>query len=148
MVPSPVPLFLTDRSYINYEADLILIAGTDMKELPVHQMALFCASPFFEKLITYDGKKYTTGNLQVVTFPDISFPIMKEIVNYCYTGKINVSGANVEELLIAADYMAIENIVDACEDFKAKKEQEMVSFELSNVENALQRLTTEDGERG
>lgn len=140
----PVPLFLTDRSYINYEPDLILIVGTDMKELPVHQMVLFCASPFFEKLIMYDEKKYTTDNLQVVTFPDISFPIMKEIVNYCYTGKINVSEANVEELLIAADYLAIENIVDACKDLKAKKEQEIVSSELSNVESALQRLTTED----
>ncbi len=140
-----VPLFLTDRSYINYEPDLILIAGTDMKELPVHKMALFCASPFFEKLIVYSGQKYTTtGNLQVVTFPSISFAIMEEIVNYCYTGKVNVSDANMEELLIAADYMTIENIVNACEDFKAKKEQEMIPSELSNVKSALQRLTMQE----
>jgi hypothetical protein len=52
-----------------------------------------------------------------IEFLDVSFGVMSQIVKYCYSGTVDVTSSNVEELLRVGDMFVIDHIVHACQSF-------------------------------
>ena len=114
-----LPPVLYQRSYARSAADLILVVGAEAKEIPVHRLILFCASPYFERRVHYHLME-NQGAREAVTrirMPDVSVPVMTQIVKYCYSGLVDVSSSNVEELMRVADMFSIDAVVHACRSF-------------------------------
>ncbi|XP_068186327.1 kelch-like protein 10 [Antennarius striatus] len=51
------------------------------------------------------------------TVPDVSAEVMEVIIDFAYSGSVSVTEDNVRDLLIAADFLDIPDIVEACNNF-------------------------------
>ncbi|XP_052281875.1 kelch-like protein 10 [Dreissena polymorpha] len=80
----------------------------------VHRPIMSACSPYFRALFT--NELFKTDRSQV-SVPGISAELMKVIIEYAYTGRVEVDADNVEELLAAADQFHVMGIVKACSDF-------------------------------
>lgn len=120
-----VPPVLYQQSYARSPADLIVTVGMEKKEIPVHRVVLFCASPFFERLVHYsletdggqEGGGGGGGGVARIHLSDVSYAAMLQIVKYCYSGTVDVTSGNAEELLRVADMFVIDHVVHACQSF-------------------------------
>ncbi|KAM9494997.1 kelch-like protein 10 [Clarias gariepinus] len=120
-----------------------------------HKIILCGCSPYFRALFTHDC--YPPDVFQF-TIPGVSSEIMEVIMEYAYIQEVNITEENVHELLIAADYLAMSDLVNECSVFlKAhmcqencigiwrfarfyfcrKLEQQALQFVLHNFENVL-----------
>lgn len=135
-----MPPVLYQQSYARAPADTVLVTGSERKEILVHQIVLFCATPFFERLFHYDAMSSAPApdhSMDIdsvphpgsqpqqnegtaarrMYFPDVSPSIMMQIVKYCYSGVVDLNMDNVVELHRVADMFVIERIVHACQSF-------------------------------
>ena len=90
----------------------------------VHRAIMSACSPYFRALFT-NGMHQT--DQKEVFIPGITSDMMGLIIDYAYTRSTNVTSANVERLLPAADQFHVLGLVRACCDFLAK------SLEHDNV---------------
>lgn len=129
-----VPPVLFQQNYARSPPDLILTAGPERHEIPVHRIVLFCSSPFFERMVHYRISGRLVGirdDSLRFDFPFISHGVMMQIVKYCYSGVVDVTGENVKELMSAADMFVMENIIHACQSFQEAASQVHVSQAVS-----------------
>ncbi|XP_073520025.1 kelch repeat and BTB domain-containing protein 7-like [Phyllobates terribilis] len=79
---------------------------------------LSAACPYFRSMFTgglYESKQ------QQVTLHDMSPESMALIIEYCYTGKVTVTEANVQRLYAAADMLQLEYVRQACAGYLARR---------------------------
>ena len=89
----------------DYLCDITLVAK-DGEELKAHRNVLSAASPFFVKLLQSDMKENREG---VARFEEISSPIMEDVLEFVYTGSVEINDEqNAKDLIIAADYLLLE----------------------------------------
>ena len=89
--------------------DTILCLGQE--EFPCHKNLLSASSPYFHAMFTNDVRE----NRDIrVYFDDISPWTFKRIIDYVYTGKLEISTANAQEMLAAGCQFQYPAIVDAC----------------------------------
>ena len=105
-----LPPVLRSRANIHADTDITLrsIEGFTIK---VHQLLLFCISPYFEKCFTISSNHGPTLNLA------IEFETMRAIADYAYTGHVALTQDNVQHIREAADYYSIEGMVRICDKF-------------------------------
>lgn len=72
------------------------------------------ANEYFEALL---GPNFEEGRKQVVTIADIDGPTLKQIIGYCYTGKISITEENIEQIVWPASTMGFVDIEQKCKDF-------------------------------
>jgi len=87
----------------NYLCDVTLVAR-EGKEFKAHRNVLTAASPFFAKLLQSDMKEREEG---VIRFQEISESVMEDVLEFVYTGIVEISEENVKELVVAADYLLL-----------------------------------------
>lgn len=87
----------------NCPCDLTLVANGG-KEFKAHRSVLSEASPFFDRLLKTDMKESREG---VIRLEQFSESIMKNILDFIYTGCLEVSLTNAEDLIEAADYLLL-----------------------------------------
>ncbi|XP_068162209.1 kelch-like protein 10 [Antennarius striatus] len=51
------------------------------------------------------------------TIPDVSTELMEVIIDFTYSGSVSVTEDNVQDLLVAADYLLIDDIVESSNNF-------------------------------
>ena len=90
----------------NYLCDITLVANGG-KEFKAHRNVLSAASPFFEKLLQSEMKEKEEG---VIRFEDISELILADILEFIYTGSVEINETNATDLIIAAEYLLIEGL--------------------------------------
>ena len=83
----------------NYLCDVTLVAK-EGKEFKAHRNVLSAASPFFAKLLQSDMKEKEEG---VIRFEEISELILADVLEFVYTGSVEINEGNAKELIIAAD---------------------------------------------
>ncbi|KAM9466925.1 kelch-like protein 10 [Clarias gariepinus] len=131
---------------------LLKIGGA---EFHAHKIILCGCSPYFMALFTHG--LYPSGRFKY-TIPGISSRIMELIMEYAYLQRVTITEKDVSELLIAADYLAMDKLVNECSMFlKArlcqkncigiwrfasfyfcrKLEQQALKFILDNFEKVL-----------
>ena len=85
----------------------VTLMTKDDKELKAHRNVLSAASPFFFKLLQSDMKENREG---IVRFEEISSAVMEEVLEFIYTGSVEVTQENVEDLIAAANYLLIPGL--------------------------------------
>lgn len=108
--------------------DVILQSGT--KQLFAHRIILIAVSDYFSLLFKYEGGFQKPA----INFDEnlINGDSLENIINYAYTGQIDITIENVYDLLVAADYFDIKFIREKCEELLAdmqKSEEYFISYE-------------------
>ena len=86
--------------------DVILNVGSGIHQarLKAHRNVLSAASPFFYNALNSDMKEKEEG---VISLEETSKTIMDGVLEYMYTGYVDVSAENVPELFAQADYFIL-----------------------------------------
>ena len=90
----------------NYLCDVTLVAK-EGNEFRAHKNVLSAASPFFVKLLQSEMREKDEG---VIRFEDISGLILADVLEFIYTGNVEVNETNATDLIIAAEYLLIEGL--------------------------------------
>ena len=86
--------------------DLTLVTK-EGKELMAHSNVLSAVSPFFHKLLQSDMKE---SHERIVRLEEISGSVMEDVLNFTYTGTVEVTEENAEELIVVANYLLISSL--------------------------------------
>ena len=85
----------------------VTLATKDDREFKAHRNVLTAASPFFSKVLQSDMKENREG---IVRFEEISAAVMEDVLEFIYTGSVNVTQDNAEDLIAAANYLLIPSL--------------------------------------
>ena len=86
--------------------DITLVTKDD-KEFKAHRNILSAASPFFCKLLQSDMKENREG---IVRFKEISGAVMEDVLEFIYTGSVEVTQENCKDLIAASNYLLIPGL--------------------------------------
>ncbi|KAH8356643.1 hypothetical protein KR084_010975 [Drosophila pseudotakahashii] len=98
--------------------DVVLIAGIDGKRVPAHRLVLSASSAYFSAMFT--GSLRETKE-QEVTLGEVHGDALHLLVQYCYTGFIEMREDTVETLLATACLLQLNAVVTACCNFLARQ---------------------------
>ena len=85
----------------------ITVLTKDDKEFKAHRNVLSAASPFFFKLLESDTRENREG---IVRFEEISGAVMEDVLEFIYTGSVEVTQGNCKDLIAAANYLLIPGL--------------------------------------
>ena len=96
--------------------DVILevCSGDDQARLKAHKIVLCAASPFFNNALNSDMKEKKEG---VIRLEETSKAMVEEVLEYMYTGHVDINEQNVFDLLKIADYLIISSLKILSRDF-------------------------------
>ena len=86
--------------------DITLVTNDD-REFKAHRNVLSAASPFFCKLLQSDMKENREG---VIRLEEISGTVMEDVLEFIYTGTVEVTQETAEELIAAGNYLIIPSL--------------------------------------
>ena len=89
--------------------DVILEVGSgdDQARLKAHRIVLCAASPFFYNALNSDMKEKKEG---VIRLPETSKAVVEEVLEYLYTGHVDINEQNAYDLMAVADYFVIPSL--------------------------------------
>ena len=90
----------------SYFCNITLVAK-EGNEFKAHRNVLSAASPFFSKLLQSEMKEKEEG---VIRFEEISKSILSDVLEFIYTGSVEVNEKNARDLITAADYLLLESL--------------------------------------
>ena len=122
----------------NYLCDITLVAHGG-KEFKAHRNLLSAASPFFERLLQSEMKEKEEG---VIRFEDISELILADILEFIYTGSVEINKTNATDLIIAAEYLLIEGLKTKSGRFL--EQQQMTSSNCISTLNFAKKYRCEE----
>ena len=85
----------------------ITLVTKDGNEFKAHRNVLSAASPFFFKLHQSGMKENREG---IVRFEEISGAVMESVLEFIYTGSVDVNQENSKDLIAAANYLFIPGL--------------------------------------
>lgn len=119
----------------------ILVEGRVFK---AHRNVLFAGSGYFRALLVHylqdNGQRYSTASLDIVTADAFSV-----ILDFLYSGRLALSSSNVIEVMSAASYLQMTDLVNFCKDYIHS------SLEICNKEkerNTQKEDHADDGANG
>ncbi|XP_036895389.1 actin-binding protein IPP isoform X2 [Sturnira hondurensis] len=80
----------------------------------VHRLVLAASSPYFAALFTGGMKESSKDVVQIL---GIEAGIFQILLDFIYTGIVNISVNNVQELIVAADMLQLTEVVNLCCEF-------------------------------
>ena len=84
------------------------------KKILAHRIVLAAFSTYFNSMFKLEMTKSKMDNIKL---PNMSADIICQLVDFAYTATINISGENVQELLMAANFLRVLSVRHACCDF-------------------------------
>ena len=90
----------------DYLCDITLVS-IDNIEFKAHRNVLSAASPYFDKLLQSNMKENREG---IVRFEEISGSVVEDVLEFIYTGTVDVTQENAEELIAAGNYLIIPSL--------------------------------------
>ena len=79
----------------DYLSDITLVSRDNI-EFKAHRNVLSTASPFFDKLLRSNMKENRKG---IVRLEEILGSVLKDVLEFIYTGTVDVTQENAEELI-------------------------------------------------
>lgn len=98
--------------------DVEIIAGKSI--INAHRVVLSASSPYFEAMFRPD-LGLSEGKQKTVTLHSIDSCILKQLIEFIYTGKVEIDQKNVQELMAAADMLQINEVVDGCCEYLVRE---------------------------
>ena len=108
---------LVTRINLQRKQDLlcdITLVTKDDKEFKTHRNVLSAASPFFYKLLQSDMKENRDWTAR---FEEISGSIMEDVLEFIYTGSVQITQENSNDLIDTANYLLIPGLKTVSERF-------------------------------
>ena len=93
----------------DYLCDITLVS-IDNIEFKAHRNVLSAASPYFDKLLQSNMKENREG---IVRFEEISGSVLKDVLEFIYSGTVDVTQENAEKLIAAGNYLIIPGLKTA-----------------------------------
>ncbi|CAM4581673.1 unnamed protein product [Lepidochelys kempii] len=90
----------------------ILVEG---KVFKAHRNVLFASSGYFKMLLSQSSKE--TSQPTTATFEVFSPATFTVILDFVYSGKLSLTGQNVIEVMSAASYLQMTDILSVCKTF-------------------------------
>jgi len=81
--------------------------GDDQALLKAHRIVLCAASPFFYNALNSEMREKKEG---VIRLKDASKALMEEVLEYMYTGHVDITEQNAYELMAVADYFIMRSL--------------------------------------
>ncbi|KAI6217849.1 Kelch-like protein 18 isoform X3 [Aphelenchoides fujianensis] len=91
-----------------------LVIQCEGGEAHAHRVVVAAGIPFFRALL---ASKMRDANGQAVRLKGVSIESLREILNFVYTGRLQVNEENIWELAIAADYLLVKPVLEVCQKF-------------------------------
>ena len=88
----------------------VTLVTNDNSDFKAHRNVLSAASPFFCKLLESDMKENREG---IIRFEEISGSIMEDVLEFIYTGTVEITQTNAEEMIVAGNYLIIPSLKTA-----------------------------------
>ena len=85
------------------------VLHVDGQEFPAHKNILAASSAYFLGLFTSDMKERYQSEVKLEGLKSFA---MDDLLNYIYTGEVEITDENVKELVFAGDYLLIESLKD------------------------------------
>jgi len=97
--------------------DVFLVV--DNSRLPAHKVVLAASSPYFKASFTSELPGGKSGNEFPVDIPAFlpDTESIEELLNYVYTGEVEISEENAKKLFVVADFYDILSLREACAEF-------------------------------
>ena len=87
-------------------------SGNDHARLKAHRVVLCAASPFFSNALNSDMKEKEEG---VIRLEETSKAVMEEVLEYLYTGHVDINEFSANfDLIAAADYFVMPSLKALC----------------------------------
>ncbi|KAM4557097.1 actin-binding protein IPP isoform 1-T2 [Fundulus diaphanus] len=80
----------------------------------VHRLVLAASSPYFSALFSGGMREVEKEEVQII---GVDTGIFEALLDFIYTGAINVNVENVQELMVAADMLQLIEVVSICGEF-------------------------------
>lgn len=108
------------QNYLENEqlCDVTLVAGINGKRISAHRLVLSASSAYFSAMFTGSLREAQQNE---VTLGDVHGDALQSLVQYCYTGTIELREDTVETLLATACLLQLTAVVTACCSFLAKQ---------------------------
>ena len=87
------------------------------KTFPAHRCVLEASSQFFHGLFINDMKEKSASILNI---EGIAVSVMNELLSYLYTREVQMSGANVDDLIASANYLLLPCLKNIACKFKER----------------------------
>ena len=105
----------------DYLCDITLVSKDNI-EFKAHRNVLSAVSPYFDKLLQSNMKENREG---IARFEEISGSVLEDVLEFIYTGTVDVTQENAEELIAAGNYLIIPGLKTASGRFLER--------EMSNI---------------
>ncbi|KAJ5067938.1 hypothetical protein M0811_12745 [Anaeramoeba ignava] len=99
-----------EESYFDFE----IICEQNKTSFKTHKSILSSRSDYFKSLFNSKMKEYQENKL---ILKDVSSPILFPILNYLYSGKIEINLENAIEILIFSSKYLIDELIETCSNF-------------------------------
>ncbi|XP_040274905.1 kelch-like protein 5 isoform X1 [Bufo bufo] len=106
------------ENYLRHEqlCDVILIAGD--RKIPAHRLVLSSVSDYFAAMFTSDVRE---AKQEEIKMEGVEPNALWALVQYSYTGRLELKEDNVESLLSTACLLQLSKVVEACCKFLMKQ---------------------------
>lgn len=98
--------------------DVVLIAGDGGRRVSAHRLILSAISPYFRAMFTNPLREANQNEIRLV---GVCNDALQAIVNYSYTGLIELRLDNVEMILETACLFQIQGVMDLCSEHMARQ---------------------------
>lgn len=96
--------------------DVVLRAGD--REIPTHRAILAAVSSYFQAMFTHELME---SNQDIVEIRDMNSDILSSLVDFAYSGEIELTVDNVQEILSASSLLQITEVQELCCSFLMKQ---------------------------
>lgn len=103
----------------------------------VHRLIMTSSSNYFESML---GPNFKEGRDDEVTIADIDGPTLESIINYCYTGHIEITEENVMQIVYSASTMGFVRIEQECKMYLSNNLKAVNCVEIFVLADKLQFL--------
>ena len=95
------------------------------EEITSHKFILASQSKYFAALFRIDPTSNET------TFKDFPIDVIKVCIEYLYVLEVNLTGSNIQDVMMFADYITLTDVIDICTDYIIK------NIDRSNYANVI-----------
>nr|XP_002733689.1 PREDICTED: kelch-like protein diablo-like [Saccoglossus kowalevskii] len=127
--------FLTELGKLRQTESLTDVAiETDNHTIPCHRCVLAACSDFFLAMFS---SELSESKAETVRLREIDSDIVKSLVEFAYTGHLELNGESVEGLLIVANQLQWREVEDVCVEFL---EERLATFNCLGIFHLAESL--------